>query len=522
MHKILSLIIVCLFVSKVGLAQKELKNLQNAALVKFKAENYEEALEDYLQLVKEEPKNENYNYNLAVCYLNSNINKSKAIPYLENVVRINNENNKAYYLLGRAYQYANRFEEAISSFEKYKSKLKKDDKEILETEQQIQHCLNGKELIKFPLNVTFYNLGKNINSQFADFYPFVAEDESFIVFNSKRSLNKDSEKLPNGQFINNIYISKVQEGEFLEAKPIESPISEINSGDEVIGMNSKGDILLIYKTNNKGQGSIYITQQNAKGQFSKPEALPPQINGDGEVISACINNDGTIIYFASNRKGGFGGTDLYLCRKLPNGKWGEAQNLGKDVNTNNDEDFPNLSPDGKSIYFSSKGLSSMGGYDIFKAEINPETNLFDKIKNIGYPVNTSFDDFNFRISKNGRYGYVASLRGGGNGDYDIYRVTFNEVEIDYTVIIGNILAKDKVSLIKYPETYITVQNNISNEIIGNYIPNPASGRFIIILGPGKYTLNCYSPDFEDYKHYIEILDKSSYQKEVNMYIELKK
>ncbi|MBL7918573.1 MAG: PD40 domain-containing protein, partial [Bacteroidia bacterium] len=436
--------------------------------------------------------------------------------------KLNTQNIKAYYLLGRAYQYANRFTEAIEFFKIYKNKLKKDDKEIEETEQQIQHCLNGKELVKFPLNVTFYNLGENINSQFADFYPFVTEDESFIVFNSKRSFNKDSEKLPNGQFINNIYISKVKAGEFLEASPIGAPISKINSGDEVIGMNAKGDILLVYKTNNKGQGSIYITSQNAKGQFSEPVPLPPQINGDGEVISACINNDGSVIYFASDRKGGFGGTDLYLCRKLPNGKWGEAVNLGKDVNTKYDEDFPNLSPDGKTIYFSSKGLSSMGGYDIFKAEINEETNLFDKIKNVGYPVNTSFDDYNFRISKNGRYGYVASLRGGGKGDYDIYRVTFNEVEVDYTVIVGNILAKDKVSPIKYTETYITVQNNISNEIIGNYLPNPASGRFIIILGPGKYTLNCYSPDFEDYKHYIEILDKSSYQKEVNMYIELKK
>ncbi len=501
---------------------KDLKNLSKNAEYKFKMENYEDALEDYLSLVAEDPKNEGFNYNLAVCYLNSNINKAKAIPYLEIVTRLESHNPKADFLLGRAYQYANRFDDAIKSFENYKSKAKKEDPLIAEVELEVQHCMNGKELVKFPVNVDFHNLGKNINSEYADYYPFVTEDEAYMVYNSKRPKDKDAKKMENGQYLNSIYISKVINGEYMESDIIGEPICTGNNGEEVIGMNAKGDILLIYKTNLKGIGKIYFSRLTNEGSFSKLEALPDEINGTGEVISACINNDATAIYFASDRKGGLGGTDLYYCKKLPNGKWSEAKNMGPSINTKYDEDFPNLSPNGKTFYFSSKGTSSMGGYDIFKAKINEETQQFENPINMGYPINTSYDDFNFRISKNGRYGYVASLRGGGQGDFDIFRVTFNEVENDYTILIGNIIPKDTTHKVDFRNTYMTVYNNISNEIVGNYVPNPENGRFIIIVPPGKYTISCEAPEFKEYKYPITIFDKSSYQTEINLYIELKK
>jgi hypothetical protein len=520
--KFLPVVVSCFFSFGLFAQTKDTKSLIASGAAKLKVENYEEAIDDYLQLVKEDPKNETYNYNLAVCYLNSNLNKSKAIPYLEIVTRIENHNIKADFLLGRAYQYANRFDDAIASFQKFKEKAKKEDVLVNEAELEIQHCLNGKELIKFPIDITFFNLGKTINSEYADYYPFVTENESFMVYNSKRPKDTETRKEENGQYLNSIYISKVVNGEYAEADIIGKPISTGNSGEEIIGMNAKGDILIVFKINLKGEGKLYFSRMGKDGQFGKLELLPNEVNGSGEVISACINNDASVIYFASDRKGGFGGTDLYYCNKLPNGKWSNAINMGPEINSKYDEDFPNLSPDEKVFFFSSKGNNSMGGYDIFKAKRNDESGKFEKPVNMGYPLNTSFDDFNFRISKNGRYGYVASIRGGGYGDYDIYRVTFNEIENDYTILIGNITPKDSTLLVDYRETYLTVYNNISNEIVGNYVPNPETGRFIIIVPPGKYTITCEAPGFKEYKYPTTIFDKSSYQTEINFYIELKK
>lgn len=500
---------------------KEEKNLNHSAEFKLKSGNYDEALEDYLQLFKLDQKNLDYNYKLGVCYLNTNINKSKAVPYLENVVRAENHNPNAEFLLGRAYQYANRFDDAITMFNKYKNSGKGTEENIKEVDLSIQHCLNAKELIKFPIDITFQSLGSKINSQNADYYPFVTEDEAFMLYNSKRQINEKAEKMPNGQYLNSILVSKVINGIYEQSNVIGNPICEGNSGEEVIGMNNKGNVILFSKPNLRGETKLYLSKQNQLGEYLKPEELSNTINGSGDVIAACINNDGTYIYFASNRKGGFGGTDLYMVNKLPNGKWSEAKNLGSEINTIYDEDFPNLSPDNNTLYFSSKGHSSMGGYDIFKTNFNNEKNTFETCKNLGYPLNTSYDDFNFRISKNGRYGYVSAVRGGSMGDYDIYRVSFNEVELDYTVIIGNMFAADTTKKIDYPSTNISVNDVITNEIVGNYLPNPVTGRFIVILPPGKYNLLVESPGFEDYNKVVEIFDKVSYQSEISAEIKLK-
>ncbi|MEO6303556.1 MAG: hypothetical protein ABIP51_10310, partial [Bacteroidia bacterium] len=422
-----------------GQTDKNTKALIADAEAKLKIENYEDALDDYLQLVAIDPKNETYNYNTAVCYLNTNINKAKAVPYLEIVIRNDKHNPNAEYLLGRSYQYANRFDDAIAVFTKFKLASKGSESNLKEVDQQVQHCLNAKEIIKFPINVVFQNLNKTINSPFADYYPFVNENEAYMVFNSKRPFDKEVTKSLNGTFLNSIYISKVIDGEYATAEVIGKPICEGNSSEEVIGMNAKGNILLINKHNLRGESKLYMSTLLTGGFFSKLEELPPTINGSGDVIAATMDNEGQLIYFASNRKGGFGGTDIYCCKKLPTGKWSEPRNLGPKINTALDEDFPNLSPSATTLYFSSKGHSSIGGYDIFKVSVNEQGTEFDgDVKNMGYPLNTSYDDLNFRISKNGRYGYVSSVRGGGQGDYDIYRVSFNDIEMDYTVLIGEL------------------------------------------------------------------------------------
>lgn len=508
-------------VSFSGFGQEDTKKMEAEAELKFKAENYEDALDDYLQLLQSEPGNETYNYNAGVCYLNTNINKAKAVPHLEKVVRKEKHNPNADFLLGRAYQYARQYDDAIASFNKFKEAAKGNYDNLASVEQEIQYSINAKELIKFPVDVIFQSLGKTINSEFADYYPFVNEDESYMVFNSKRPVKKDALKMDNGQYKNSIFISKVENGSYTEAKVIGEPVCEGNSGEEVIGMNAKGDILLIYKSDFKGAGKIYVTKMFANGNFSKPELLPQPINSFGDEIAACISNDGNTIYFASDRKGGFGGTDIYFCTRLPNGKWGEPKNLGVGVNTPMNEDFPNLSPDGKILFFSSKGHASMGGYDIFKATWDESQKRFVNPRNLGYPINTSYDDLNFRISRSGKYGYLASVRGGGTGDYDIYRVSFNDSEVDYTVLIAQLVSRDH-SAIDYRDVIITVNDIVTKEVIGNYFPNPANGRSIVILPPGRYIMNVEAPGFKTTTLPIEILDKSSYQSEKQLYVELSK
>ena len=491
-----------------------------AAANKMKMGNYEDALTDYLQLLNEDPRNESYNYNVGVCYLNNNTNKGKAVPYLEIVTRKEKHDPNAEYLLGRAYQYANRFDDAITAFKKFKADAKGTVFNLVDADLQVQHCINAKELMKYPIDVVFQNLGSNVNSEYSDYYPFVTSNESFLIYNTKRP-EKNAEKMENGNYNNSIYISRVVNGEYMKASPIGAPINAGNAGMEVIGLSETGDNILLYMPEGLGKGNIYISKLDAQGMYGKPEKLDAKINAGGDEIAASISSDGTTLFFASSRKGGLGGTDIYMCEKLGNNKWSEPKNAGSEINTPYDEDFPNISPDGKILYFSSKGHTSMGGHDIFKSNYDETNSTFSSPKNLGYPINTTDDDMNFRISKNGKYGYIASARNGGQGDFDIYRVTFNEVESDYSVVIGEFSTKDNAE-INYADVFISVNNNISKELVGNYLPNPATGRFVVILPPGKYQMNIEAPGFKTVTKNIEVFDKVSYQAEINMNIELKK
>ncbi|MGZ6540330.1 MAG: TolB family protein, partial [Bacteroidia bacterium] len=271
-----------------------------------------------------------------------------------------------------------------------------------------------------------------------------------------------------------------------------------------------------------GVGDNYSTTTDKNKSFKPAEKLDATINSPkAEEIAACISSDGSKIYFASNREGGKGGTDLYVSQKLPNGNWGPPQNLGPDINTPFDEDFPNVSADGKVLYFSSNGHTSMGGYDIFKAEFNTEINQFANPKNVGYPINTPEDNYNFRISSNGRFGYIAALRDGGLGDLDIYRVTLNEVEPNYSVLKGSITSADSTQKLNFADVFITVTDSKTQEVVGTYLPNQNTGRYVMVLAPGNYEMSMEANGFQPVSEKIAILDKSSFKFEIDKDIQLK-
>ena len=163
----------------------------------------------------------------------------------------------------------------------------------------------------------------------------------------------------------------------------------------------------------------------------------------------------------------------------------------------------------------------MGGYDIFKAEFSTETKQFSNPKNVGYPINTPEDNYNFRISSNGRFGYISALREGGLGDLDIYRVTLNEVEPQYSVINGDISSADSTQKLNYSDVFITVTDAKSQEVVGTYIPNPNSGRYVMILAPGNYEMTMEANGFQTSTEKISVLDKSSFKFEITKNVNLK-
>lgn len=476
----------------------------------FKNGNFQGALEEYLVLVKKDQNSEKYNYRIGVCYLNTDIDKAKAIPYLEKIQNTSSEE-ETKFLLGRAFQYGMQFDDALKAFEDYKQKGKGSSDNMKEADMQVQYCINAKELVKFPINVKFENLGKNINSEYPDYFPFIPADESFLIFNSKRP-ESGTFQYEDGSWGANIYFSKVKEGEFTKVKPLGRVINSQFGDEEAVGLSSSGDFLLVYFDNMEGSGDIYISKADKSRNFKAPILLDDVINSiQGQEISASISTDGNAIYFASTRPGGLGGSDIYVSRRLPTGNWGPAQNLGDGINTNRNEDFPNISPDGQTLSFSSMGHISMGGYDVFTVKWDEVEHKFTGAKNIGFPINTPEDDMNFRVSSTGKYGYLSARKKDGFGDLDIYRVNFLDIDPEYTVIVGKVRSTDVSKPVDSTKVSLFVTDMSTGDEFGSYVPNQSTGKYVIILPPGKFKIAVEMPGYQAYSESIQILDKNSFK-----------
>lgn len=493
-----------------GSAQEfDFKETKKEADYYFANTDYDNALRLYLKLYDHRPADVEVNYKIGQSYLLSGSDDTKAVPYLERVVNTGRFDNDAWYYLGKAYHHDLKLTKAIEALGKYKEgglgKAASDE----EVNHHIEFCENAKEIIKYPIDVVFENLGPKVNSIYPDYFPFVPVDESFIIYNTRRNDGSMADAL--GGYSSNIYISYVEDGKFSDGVPISPNINSPELSEGVVGLSADGQQMLLFFDSYGYSGDVFLTRK-VGDVWDDPEMLPASINSKAKEVSACFADDAKSIYFASDRKGGFGGTDLYVTRLLPTGEWGPAQNLGEEINTAADEDFPNVAPDGKTLYFSSKGHTAMGGFDIFKAKIDPETNQFVSPSNLGFPINTTHDDMNFRASASGRYGYIGSKRAEGFGGFDLYRVTFNNIESELTAIRGIVASNDTTKALE--DVQITVTDNVSGDVLGYYLPNPYSQRYIIILPPGDFNIFAEAPDHDPISEDVLIHDKSSYKAEI--------
>ncbi|MEW6470494.1 MAG: hypothetical protein AB1458_16400 [Bacteroidota bacterium] len=489
----------------------------------FKNRNYTAALKIYLLLLKKEPKNKEYNLKAAACYVLSNSIKAKAIPYVEFLLKEEPVEPEVYYYAGMAYHFANRFDDAIKMYTLYKQKK---PKEADEMDQRIQQCYNGKELIKNPLTVTFENLGKEVNTEFPDFYPFVTPDDQTLAFTSRRKSPTAAQPEFDGLYPSDIFmITKKPDGKWSKPQPMGTNINT-KLDEEVTCLTPDGGTMLFYIDHIDVFGDIWQSKKlNNKGQFLASQRLNDTVNAGIETAAYIWKHpegdEGDLLFFASSRSGNYGMTDIYFCRRLPTGNWGFPQNLGNKINTKFKEDFPIVSPDGKTLYFASQGHSSMGGFDIFKCVWDEEAQAWSSPRNMGYPINTADDNLVITFIDGGRVGYMTAMREEGLGDLDIYRVTLEDVEGKETIYRGFILAGDSGGA-KIKDATISVENKKTKELYGTYIPEKNKGYYVMALPPGKWIVNIEAEGYMIHTEEIVVFDYTGFKPEIVKDFKLKK
>lgn len=484
------LIIIAFQISLSVLAQDALK--EGEAF--YNEGNYKMALENYLKAYKSDSTNVDLRYNMAVCYLELNIDKAPALMHLEWITKQSKFPDYAWFDLARAYHSLHQFDKAIANYKKYES-VGKDKVFIEEAKLGKKQCENAKTLISKPIDVTFENIGSDVNTEHNEYQPYIPADESTLIYTSDQKYDSRYQVQ-----VNNVYIAEKNKENWI--RPM--TVGTVNSSEDefMSGLAANDEFIFVKYQRYEAFDDIFMADKKNK-RIGKPIALD-EINTSSIENGATLSRSNDTLIFSSDRAGGLGGMDLWMSIKLPDGKWGTPVNLGEPINTPYDDDYPHLMPDGKNLFFSSTGHNSMGGYDVFKTKLNVKTGKWSAPMNFGYPINNTLDNLTIAMSNNYRYAYVSDVRPEGKGGMDIYRVIFNNTEANIFLHECQLFVGKGESASAYTadaEPEIKVLEKESKDLFGKYKFNKDKNQFIMALPPGNYTLRIsvdgYKPHEED-------------------------
>lgn len=455
--------------------KRSLKDAQNFIY----SEDYAAAWNEYRQVLALDKKNEVAGVNGAFCLYKLNYEADSSfrlVPVLTTA-----QSPDAKYFLARIKHSQRSFDEAISLLEHYNTTPPKDRLvNMEETNYFLSVCKNAKNYTARPHRSIIKNIGPAINSRFQDYVPVILPDESAMYFTSKRDNGNEDNRNTDNNYFEDVYVSHRRDSVWQPAVNVGEPINS-ETNDACVAISPDGQRMIVYRTaKDQLTGDLYITSLMQDNKWGPLEKMGDEINSQYIETSACFSNDVSEIYFSSNRPGGYGGKDIYRVKKRPDGQWAVPQNLGPAVNSLRDEDAPFLHPDGITLYFSSKGHSTMGEYDVFKSVLNTENNQFSQAENLGYPINDVGNDIFFVLSVDGQRGYYSSNKKDSYGGIDIYQIDTRFGDNDLQVQRGVATVNDIPGRVS-----ITLFDAETNQLNGNYYSNSSTGKFVLVMNPMK-------------------------------------
>jgi len=453
------------------------KLLKKEAAFYFKSEDYYNALGFYRRIVAHDAKEEEANILSTYCKLKLQYHLDSLLVHEKELKA--SKKSDALYCLAMIKHKQKMFDESIIVLQQ----CLKNKKRIVNDEGvnfMIGVNRNAKKYMTNPHRSIVRNIGNNINSVYPEYVPIVTSDETALYFTSRREGGVNNKKDQFGYYYEDIYVSHKTNGVWGPAENAEKPVNT-EENDGCVAISPDGYKMIVYRSTPDGiNGNLYETKLNAKSKWETPFVFGLEINSQYHESSACFTNDTSVMYFCSTRPGGYGGKDIYRIKRLPNGKWSSAYNLGPGINTIYDEESPYMHVDGNTFYFSSKGHNTMGEFDVFRTTYNEETNTFSPAENLEYPINTVGNDVFFVLNVDGQRGYYSSLKDDSYGNTDIYEIDTRFGDNDLKVKSG-LLFKDNVA----GKGKITLLDNESNKVAGIFNSNPKTGKFIIVVNPLK-------------------------------------
>lgn len=465
----------------------------------------------------------------------------QATPYLEKALALGYPDPEVYFFLGESYHLNMEFAKAIEHFALFRQNLTPEELSIRRQliERRIAECNAGMALVADPVRVFIDNAGSGLNSEYDDYSPKLLPGDAMMFFTSRRPLehNASLDRI-DYKYFENILVGEKTQGGWQMTGHAGSALNRKNHS-AVAAISHDGFTMIVYN-GNKG-GDLYLSEFK-KDRWTKPSRLKNGINSRHQETSAALSLDGRQLYFISDRPGGYGGKDIWFTTKDHRDRWQEPINLGPTLNSEYDEEGLYLSSDGQTLYFSSMGHQSMGGFDIFSSTY--ENGRWMTPVNLGYPINTPSNDLFFRPTEDQGLAYFSSLRPGGNGGSDIYSITFlgpekplmnqmmsepiaSTARPDFSVFLdqsspaippmtllrGRVLDDDTGEpLLANIELY----DNEEEELLATFATNPETGAYFISLPGGKnFGISVQARDFLFHSENINIKETKVFTEIIN-------
>jgi tetratricopeptide (TPR) repeat protein len=389
----------------------------------FNRDDFQEAAYYYRKLVEPFPDNANFNFKLGECYLNIPGEEARAIPYLEKASEKTVEKNKykarsfeeknaplhALFYLGNAYRINNKLDQALACYKAFMASpyyFGNYNETIVENE--VKACERAKIIQDSPVDVSEEILPEPLNTAASEINPVVSGDENTIIFVRKL------------KFYDAIFLCQ-KRGEVWSQPENLNPL--VGSDGELYPACLSFDGKELYLVKNTPDNKDLYVSYFQDSSWTKAEKLGKTINTTNNETSACISGDGQWLYFTSDRNGGKGGTDIYISKRNSSRAWGKAKNAGKIINSEANEESPSLTHNGKTLYFSSQGHYSMGGYDLFYSRL--EERKWSVPVNAGFPINSTADNKNMMVLQGGKIIYLSKPGIDGNTLEDLYIIKVN-------------------------------------------------------------------------------------------------
>lgn len=485
------------------------------AEVLLKEENYPLALKVFEKIYEKDSLDPDMNYKIGICYLNCNANPKLALPHLLKAKNSKKDDDYIYlYELAWAYLNNEKFDEALENLEKSKNLAVK-NKDFLELIELLEtHTKNAKKYYKNPLNISFVNMGKYINSEMDEITPVITADGEFLFFTS----NKKFDRTFNVNTYDVLYV-QFSKGSF--GKPRSLTVANTPEDEFIAGVSAKGDEIFVQQQNYEAFEDLAMIPRTERG-FGKKELLQGNVQSKQAEYAASTSITGDTLFFSSDRNGGQGGLDIFMSRRLPNGEWADAKNLGNVINSKFDEDFPMMSPDGKTLYFCSNNEKSMGGFDVFKTQILPNGEWTEP-QNIGYPLNDVFNNKTIAFSPNQRYAYISKNRPDTYGYNDLYQVIFNDKDPSVKILILKMKTGNKEQSVDFAKTDTTIHiiAKKNKTTFGKYAYHSPNSQTTIALPPGTYSIEIEGKKTQKYTFKIKINDAPEENKIIKQSVFLK-